>query len=96
VRRAAATLGIIAALTIAPATAVAAQDDVGAPPTTVVDPNAVTTPATPVAADDDDDDESDKTGLWGLLGLLGLAGLAGRKRPEETRVVTSGATRVDR
>jgi MYXO-CTERM domain-containing protein len=91
-RRAAATIGVIAALTIAPATVAVAQEDANAP-TTIVDPNAVTT----VVQDDDvDDDDADKTGLWGLLGLLGLAGLAGRKRPEQTRVVTSGATRVDR
>jgi MYXO-CTERM domain-containing protein len=103
--RAAATMALVATVTIAPGAAVLAADDAAGTPTTVVAPGVATTiagavpeasVATPVG-DGDDGDDGDKTGLWGLLGLLGLAGLAPRRRPADNeRVVTSGATRVQR
>ena len=96
-RRALATIAVVTAVTLGPATGVLAEDDAAGTPTTVAAPAATpTTVATPVAGNDEED-EGDKTGLWGLLGLLGLAGLMPRKRTETTgRVATSGATRVER
>ncbi|MFF3287075.1 WGxxGxxG family protein [Streptomyces sp. NPDC003023] len=85
-RHVAATLGITAALLLAPAApSVMAEEH--------TQQATVAVATVPVAQDDKDDDSGGGWGLWGLAGLLGLAGLIPRKNKTPDRTVPrSGGT----
>jgi MYXO-CTERM domain-containing protein len=86
---------VASGVVLVPAAALAQEDTVPVPVTSVVERDVTVSSVDNRELDDDDDDDSDKTGLWGLLGLLGLAGLAGLRKPRRDDYRTTGTVAAD-